>query len=204
MDDENETTTLLGNKIKDALSGVPEEVQTFMWSDDYKIIIDTIQKTLLLTDQEKNLVKYGGYELLLEMKTMEEVAKEWIAAGMKPELVVKVLYVIHQEILTRAQNITEFFTRDPNATSDEYAEVSNEDDNADEEPGTEPSIPPTVSDQTKPIAPGLSSLADRLKQTSIATPMKRDYTATAETSSVENTPPSPHAIDPYHESIDNE
>lgn len=186
MDDETETTTLLGNKIKDALSGVPEEVKTFMWSTEYQIIIDTIQKTLLLTDKEKDLVKYGSYQLLLGIKTMEGLAGEWSATGMNPELIMKILYIIHEEILTRAQNITEFFTRNSDEIDDAYDQLDNEN-------GVEKKVPELNPSNS------LATLSDRLKQASIATSAKREYVSGKDTS----TPPARVTIDPYHEPVDN-
>jgi hypothetical protein len=168
MDDEDNTpTTLMGSQIRDALSAVPEEVQTFMWSNEYDVIINSIQKVLSLDDKQRDLVKYGGYQLLMGMKTMEDLSKEWVAAGMSQENALKALYAVHENILITAQNITEFFTKDPDNPS-EY--------DLDEEEEVE-TVADDVNNAPAKLAPatGLESLADRLKQASIATPSRRDY-----------------------------
>lgn len=102
-------TTIEERRFEEAFANIPPEVEDFMWSDAYTIIVDALQETLGLTDEQKELTRILSYEFLLGLKNMPTMAEEMIASGMTPELAVKVLYLINNEIVTRAQNITEFY-----------------------------------------------------------------------------------------------
>ncbi len=106
----DEEETQVKTKYDDYLKEMPSEVQDFMWSDLYDIIIKAIQETLSLTDEQTAWVKASGYDLLMQVKSMNDVAKEFKDKGMNEELILKILYLLDSEVLTRAENITEFFT----------------------------------------------------------------------------------------------
>ncbi len=178
MQNEDKTT----ENIDEAFEGIPEQVQDFMISTLFKSIVAAIKETLALTDDQAQWVEYLANELLMKTFTMEEAFRFLTNKGITEELAVKIIYLIDTEIITRAINITEFFTDDSEMTEEERAEID------------------TSLDETVPASSSaLATLSDRLKSASIATPSKRDYSLNTPTVS---TPAAPRAIDPYHESID--
>ncbi len=178
----DETTTTAQKKVQDALSGVPEEVQSFMWGPSFETIIKTMQQTLALTDEQTVMVQNDSYMLLMQLSTMEEIYKKWLGLGISEELVVKILYLVDQEILSRAKDITVFFTPDEGETIEEVFED-------------------TTTKTTNAPSPTevLAALGARLNQSSVIVPSKRDYsmdTQSIEKPTVQNITPS---VDPYRE-----
>ncbi len=169
--------------LEAAFNSIPEEVQDFIGGDIFLAILSAIQSTFNLKDEQMILVRYVIYAILMNTMDQESGLRFLVDHTINTETGIKIMYVIDTEIITRARNITEFFT-------DDMAELEN----------LQPDEP--VRAPTPNIA--LASLSDRLKQASIATPLKRDYSLNTEkaTTSTPETPP--RAIDPYHESIDNE
>lgn len=147
----DEEITQIKTKYDEALENMPREVQDFMWSDFYDAIIIAIQKTVGLTDEQTKCVKNAGYDILMGMKTMEEVSVELVNSGITAESTAKILYLIDTEIITRAENITEFFTEN---TGEEESRAINS-------------------------APSPSDMLARLNQTlmkpTTLAPIKRDY-----------------------------
>jgi hypothetical protein len=174
-----EETIQVKTKYDDYLKEMPSEVQDFMWSDLYDIIITAIQQTLSLTDKQTILIKNAGYELLMQYKNMEEVAHELDRAGIDSEVVAKILYLIDTEILTRAENITEFFTEN---TEDENITSTN----------TTSSLPaPTPADM-------LARLSQNMTHATVFAPTKRTEDPKV-SAPVAPTPTQTQTIDPYRE-----
>lgn len=183
MQDEDKTT----QEIEEAFTGIPEQVQDFMISTLFKSIIAAIKETLALSEEQAQWAEYLSNELLMKTFTIEEAFRFLTNKGVADELAVKICYLIDTEILTRAINITEFFTDDTEMTEEERAQID------------------TSLDENVPASSNaLASLADRLKQASIATPSKRDYGTDKSSVGAPAAPIQPRTIDPYHESIDNE
>ncbi|HTH93570.1 MAG TPA: hypothetical protein VL576_03780 [Candidatus Paceibacterota bacterium] len=166
-----------------AFDSVPEEVQDFMNSDAYKFIINAIAKVLSLDDTQKELVRLVANEVLIRTMTQEEGFEFLIEHGVSNENAVKAMYAIDSEIVTRAANITEFYSDDI------------------------PVIPLDVDDNGTNVSPvirdSLSSLSDRLKQATTAVPIARSG-ANASDSVSPSQDSGSAAIDPYKEPIDNE
>lgn len=164
---ENDITT----KYDQYLEVMPEEVVDFMWSNQYDILILAIQKTLSLTDDQTKLAKMAGYELLMGVKNMLEKLEDFKTSGIPEELSLKILYLIDTEIITRAENITEFFS--PEIETPEQIEIK---------------------------APSPDDILQRLKETitkpTIITPTKRDYSLEK---TPESKSDSTKTIDPYRE-----
>lgn len=104
--------------IDEALANVPEEVQDFMWSDAFNILLDAMQEVTQITDLQKDAVRIEIYDILIGIKDMAAVAQELLKT-MAPELVAKILYIIDTEFIVRAENLTEFYSPDPNELSEE-------------------------------------------------------------------------------------
>ncbi len=117
MDDN--ITTIEGSEIEEAFIEVPEEVQNFMMSKAFDVIIDAIKNTLGLTEEQRRSVYFGAQELLLGTKTNDEIAQLFLDAGMSPEVAAKAFYAVHTEILTRAENINEYFFDEDKESSTE-------------------------------------------------------------------------------------
>lgn len=153
-----------------ALQNVPAEVEDFMWSDAFTIIIDAVQETLGLTEDQKKRVRIASYDILTGLKTMEDISKDF-SVDTPPELVAKILYAIDSEIITRAENITEFYTENPDE-----------------------------SEQSIQSAPSPADVLARLNQTltkpATIAPVKREYSAPTTAPSEPITKPS---VDPYRE-----
>jgi hypothetical protein len=158
-------------EITDAFASIPEEVKDFIISNDFTVIITTIQKALSLTDEQTNLLKYGAQELLMKAATMEDLVKRWQQKGISDELIAKMLYTIHQEILVRAANITDFFTEEIDESNIENQQPS----------------APSPSDI-------LATLKERLQEAKVVTPTSR-------TQGIQPQVPksSTASIDPYRE-----
>lgn len=110
------------DNIDIALANIPEEVQDFMWSDAFTLLIDALQKTTGVTDIQKDIIRIEICELLLGIKGIPEVAKE-LSKDMTTETVAQVLYIIDSEFITRAENLTEFYTKDPE--EDPFSDIEN-------------------------------------------------------------------------------
>lgn len=100
------------NDFDDSLINVPEEVQDFMFSDDFDVIFLAIQRACSLTESEREFVKSLTYSLLVEDIDMDELTQKLMGTGMKTETVANVVVAINEEILTRVQHITEFYSGD--------------------------------------------------------------------------------------------
>ena len=183
MQDHDKTT----EEIDEAFEGIPDQVQDFMISTLFKSIIKAIQETLALSDEQAQWVEYLADELLMKTFTQEEAFRFLTSKGIAEDLAVKIIYLIDTEIITRAVNITEFFIDDTEMTEEERAQIDTDLDEA---------VPASSA--------ALATLSDRLKSASIATPSRRDYSLDKPTSGAPTAATPPRAIDPYHESIDNE
>ncbi len=181
---ENTNTTLQENEIDKAFESLPEEVQDFLSSPLFEAIILAIQENLSLTDNQRDIVKYIAYELLMKTMTPEEGLELLKNNGLTEDSAIKTMYALDSEVLIRAANITEFYT--------DEVEVGLEDGST--------NVP---SPDMKNLS--LASLADRLKQASIAAPANRsEYGLNKPVSPTPAVETSSPAIDPYHEPIDNE
>jgi hypothetical protein len=179
MDNQTTTTQIENDPFAEAFEGVPDEVKSFMFSEAFTITVDAIQKALSLTDDQKTFVRYGAYELLLQTKTMDELAKWWADEKLfAPDMLVKVLYYIHTEILTPAQNITNFFTDSEESTAENNSANT-----------TSAETKANISDMLK----NLSNQSGGIGATT------RDYSATAAAAPV---PKKETLADPYHEPIE--
>ncbi|MDB5254725.1 MAG: hypothetical protein JWL92_101 [Candidatus Nomurabacteria bacterium] len=141
---------------EDGLKNVPSEVVDFMTSPLYEVIISAAQQALSLTAEQKNWMRLLSYELLMTTITEKGAYQFLIDHSVSAETAIKILYVIDTEILTRAENITEFFTDDSEVTDEEVASYA---------------APKPVN-----FAPtSLQSLADRLKQPSFSANTSHSY-----------------------------
>lgn len=184
MQDTDKTTE--GTDFEEAFDAIPEQVQTFLFSELFTAIINAIQQALTLTDEQKEWVEYLCYERVMDTMDDDAVFKYLTDRKVSPETAGKIIYAIDTEVVARAINITEFFTDDSDVTDEDIAEFQK-------------------AEEAKATAPnGLQSLADRLKQSSIATPLTRNYSLDKPTTAAAPETPVKRAIDPYHESIDNE
>jgi hypothetical protein len=177
--DENEVTTE-EKELQDALLLVPEEVQDFMWSDAFQFILDTAEKVILLSKEERASMQRAAYNLLLQMTNMEKVAAEMTSEGIDKEKVVKMLYVIENEILIGSKNIM-------SEAEEENAAITEA---------------PEQSSALKAPSPveALAMIKDRLSKPNTITPTKRDYSneIVAEPTTSE-APTNIKSIDPYRE-----
>lgn len=170
---DNETITKEDIEFNTAFENIPEEVEDFMWSDAYNIIIDSIQQSLGLTDQQKQRVRIASYELLLNRKTMVDIAQDF-SKDIQPELTAKILYAIENEILNRAINLTEFYT-------------------------DETEIPERVSFEKKP-SDFFSHINQSLTTPTTIAPLKKTYDSNGPVvTQPSKTPDTKPAIDPYRE-----
>ncbi len=175
---DTDTQTKEERDLDMALENMPGEVQDFMWSDAFTILLDAMQKTVAITDAQKDSIRIEIYDILVGLKTMTEVAEDLLKT-MEPELVAKILYIIDSEFITRAENITEFYSPDPN----------------------EETVPiPNVVISPKPITPAapLAGLQNRLTQSNMIMPVKRDLSFDSTPSAAPSVPTKP-LIDPYRE-----
>ena len=169
------------SEVDTMFEALPEEVQNFLMSPLFEAIMKAIATELKLDTQQSAVVKYLSYELLLKTITPEDGYKLLIEKGVSQEIAVKILYSIDTEVVERAKNITEFYTDVVDFIPDDGVEEG----------------------ESSKVSP-LSSLADRLKQASIATPVARNYSLDGKPMNAAPTEKSTRAIDPYHEAIDNE
>ncbi len=172
--------TTTEDKIEKAVADTPVEVLNFMWGDAYAIIMDAMQKTLSLTDIQKEKVGSLGQDLLLGLKNMENITEELVTI-MPAETVMKVLFILDSEVITRAENITEYFSPDP-----------------DEALGD---VPQKQSVQDAPQQDILESLKAKLIQPATIAPVARDHSMGSAATPPQNTPGTkPSAVfDPYRE-----
>ncbi|HEY0980403.1 MAG TPA: hypothetical protein VGE18_03290 [Candidatus Paceibacterota bacterium] len=179
---QDETITREEMEFDEVFAKIPDEVQDFMGSEAFELIMAAMKTVLELTDAQAESARIAAYEVLIGEKTIESIGETLIASGMAPELASKILYVIDEEITSRAKNIAEFYT---GAENDEPVPIEN---------GTVPSSvnAPSPSDV-------LANLGARLNQSSVIVPSKRDYSAHTqpiEKPAVQTITPS---TDPYRE-----
>jgi hypothetical protein len=110
----------------------------------------------------------------MQVKTMEEVSNDLLQAGITPEIAIKVLYLLDTEVITRAENITEFYTED-SETQD-----------------TSPKTAPTPADL-------LARLNQNLVKPTVLAPAKRDHTDPLPPERPAPSPKPEGFIDPYRE-----
>lgn len=167
-----EPITQQSDIYEEALSQVPDSVQEFMISPGFTAIIDAASQVLQLTETQTSQLRSGAWSILMRLSTMDTLRNEWKASGWEDDLIVKALYIIDTEIITRAENIISFFTED----------------DSEENPPAEEVLPQAVS----PLQ-ALASVQQKLKQSSAIAPASRDY------SIGRTTPETPQAFDPYRE-----
>ncbi len=173
-----DTLTTQQNTINEAFNNIPPEVEEFMWSDAYTIIVDAIKETLSLTDAQRDMVRQLSYDLLLKLKTVPQITEEFLNAGISQETTAKIIYLIDSEITTRAVNIAEFY-----APHEDDIELE------------EKAVPASPSE--KPAPDVFTSLEQRLKNTTVVAPIARATPLTQ--ISVKEVPQTPPRIDPYRE-----
>jgi hypothetical protein len=168
-------------ELQEALLNIPEEVRSFIWSDAFGYIIDTAEKVIPLSKEEKTSMKLAAYKILLRTSTMEKLGEEMVQEGIDKEKVLKILYIIDTQIVTTAKNIIE---------------------NSTEEEDQRPS-PESNTDSTQAPSPiqAMAMIKDRLTGPSSIAPTKRDYSAEKVADpTVTSTPTtSIRSIDPYRE-----
>lgn len=104
--------------IEEGFASMPEEVQNFMLSDAFSILLQGIQKVLGISEEQRESLRHAAYRILLGLKNEEEVLNDFINSDMSEELAVKSLYAIHTELIDRAANITEFYTEGEEEVAD--------------------------------------------------------------------------------------
>jgi hypothetical protein len=163
--------------FEEALLLVPEEVQDFMWSDAFEYILDTAEKVIPLSKDEKDSMRRAAYDLLINLSDIETTGERLVSGGIDKEKVVKILYIIDTEILAAAKNIMEY-----------------EDD-----------ITNQISKLNEGSAPSpmqaLASIQERLTKSSTVAPITRDYSVTRATEVAQKTDSAPKApsMDIYRE-----
>lgn len=103
-------------RFDEAFQTLPSEVEDFMWSELYTKTIDSIKEVAGLDAEKAEVVRLLGYDVLIGEKTLEKAGKELLEKGFTQEQVVKVLVLINEGVLTKAQNINEYFTPEPEET----------------------------------------------------------------------------------------
>ena len=162
--------------FEDALSSTPEEVQSFMWGDEFNNILDASQKILSLSDTEKEIMRTSSYDLILQISDFDKVIKNMHSANIAPEKISKILSVIQKMYLEPAS-----------AIALESIELE------DEEPTTIDSIENAPSP-----ADIIARMQNTLTKPSAIAPVTRDYSNV--NIEKEHAPaPSIRNIDPYRE-----
>ncbi len=159
------------NTIEEDAADVPQEVKDFIFSDTFDGIKNEILKII---DKEDERLQFSNAILFFLFGGILEQQLDYTIRGLtiedsKKEIIRK---LIKEKVIDEILAIIE--------ASEEIDKESTEN--------------PVATTPTP-----LSSLADRLKQASIAAPVKRDYSLP----SANEAPVSKPAIDPYHEQIDN-
>ncbi len=114
---ENTDKTIEDVRFDEAFEVLPNQVEDFMWSEEYNKTIDAIQTVASLNDTQKKLVTLAGYDLVVGLKTAQDIGKDFLEKGFTPEQTIKVLLLLNEGVIKKAQDINEFFT--PPETSDE-------------------------------------------------------------------------------------
>jgi hypothetical protein len=168
---------------EESFDAIPPEVQEYIYSDEFSDSLQKLFSDIALTPDNQVLLKGALFGFLAQINDEETLLAAITTIVPDATQQQKVKNWIDTNI---SQKILALIT-------DAYIHA---DDDDVEEDQTIPASTGTIT--TTPTA--LATLADRLKSASIATPEKRDLSL-----STDNTPTSaPRAIDPYHESIDNE
>ena len=168
------------NQIEDNVEDLPQEAKDFIFGDDFETVSQEL--SLLLTNEnEKKDLPNEIMLFLFGTRTIEELVSYIGSLTTTDENKQKIKEVIDEKIINELSLLIE---------------VNKEIDDEAGEGITNP--------ENKKNSIPLTSLADRLKQASIAAPAKRDYSLNQKPGGVSGTETPGHTIDPYHESIDNE
>jgi hypothetical protein len=163
---------------EDAIASTPDEVRDFLWGDAYQGYINGIAKFCNLSDIQKKIVSDLFFDIIINESDEVGAEQRLTDAGIPPDTQATIFSLGYNYLINAATQITE------EAISNEPSVI---------QPGI-----------TSPTPVSLTSLANRLKQASVAAPAKSDYALEKNPISTDSTTPSKTAIDPYHESIDNE
>jgi hypothetical protein len=179
MDDDLETT-------EEAFTLIPEEVQEYIYSAEFKASFDKLCADCAIPAEKQTLLRgslFGFIALLEEQEDLLSTINDTSADD-----------TIRDKIKDWIQaNVTEKILT---LVADSYISEEDSED-----------TPVAIQDGAAPVpaAASLASLADRLKQASIAMPSSRAYTSAKDAANALPATETPKpAIDPYHESIDNE
>jgi hypothetical protein len=175
------------NQIEDNVEDLPDEVKDFIFGVDFETISQELV-SLLNNETEKKDLPSEVMLFLFGVRTKEELISYISTQTTSDENKQKIKVIIDEKIIDELILLIDVY-------KDFDKELEKEDENV----------------EVKTIPSKLSSLSDRLKQASITTPAKRDYSLNRPSvgnSVVDNLSdaPSPtsHTIDPYHEPVDNE
>ncbi len=170
MEQENQTNQY--DELDQKWDTTPQEVQDFLISPGYELLLSAIAEGLKLSPEAKVLLEEGTTNLIIRAQTMEELALLWQQQGLSAEKIVQILYAIHAEIITRVDQIVEFYTEED---SDEVVEKTGQS-----------------------IEKVLETLGQRLAETKMAPLTKRDYSL-EKMSQTEPRTQATKTIDPYRE-----
>lgn len=172
MDDDLETT-------EEAFDLIPEEVQQYVYGENFNKSLTELLAAIGLDTDKQQSFKGGVFEYIAQISTKEdldEMIKEMVPDQTNRQ---KVQAWVDTYVVDNILSIL-----DQQITIDVYEEKDEEQTEA-----PRAATPP-------------SSLAERLKQASIASSAKREYTGTEENPAAISEE-APRTIDPYHEPIDN-
>ncbi|MES2224782.1 MAG: hypothetical protein V4478_02225 [Patescibacteria group bacterium] len=164
------------NNLEENIEELPEEARGFIFGDGLKNAEAEIFKNIDLAEEKLKISNMIKF-YLLDIKSLQDLSDLILSLTINKEKKVAVAKMIKEDII------------------DELILLSEVHEEIDREAG---SVTATISPNS------LASLSDRLKQASIATPLKRDYSLNTEKTAAPAHETPSRAIDPYHESIDNE
>lgn len=176
---------------------LPQDIKETIFADDYQTILADTGKKFNLTPEQQSKFEFETTMVLMGLNKRAYYQFDLeLALGIEEETAESIAKEIDSTVFATVSDSLEQIEK----------EMIGDDKELDarldyEEKRLEAQNPPEGED--KPLDTSLTSLADRLKQASIATPIRRDYSLNASTTkapAVETRA----AIDPYHEAIDNE
>lgn len=162
-------------KFDTALSNTPEEVRSFIWSDAYKKLILAIQKNFDLSDDQKNIVEEIIFSSLTKTENNEAIEKKVGSLNLEEKKRDELLFYIFNYFIEPSINkVEETFELEKK----EYTE--------------------NVEQKEVSPAQALANIQERLSQSKIITPSKRDYSV-EKINTLQQETPKATSVDPYRE-----
>ncbi len=162
------------NTIEEAFENIPEEVKRYIYSASFRESFNSICSKYSISNKNSNVLKNSIYSYIAQIETEEELLVSINSVSNDIETNQKIIDWVKENVIEKALEIV------TNAYLNEEEEVVEK------------------NTMSYPEKPSFSNIEERLSQSKIITPSKRDYSVEKINTPQQETPKAT-SVDPYRE-----